>query len=240
MANNVPIHNANIARLARLLVDVPVGYTADEDIAANNGAVFSSSFREQCMAKGYEWVAKEILKYVPDKFDKLMSGLLVNNYGTLTSSSGSTTLPKDYIYFGSLVRSTASTPPYRYVPPEYKSLLDMDNLPDAKRVFTISGGTIYSYTRTNRVLTADDSIVLLFRYYKRERINPSTGALIAANTTDTRSSDITLNSIWFEAATQYAAYVALTSREGLVGVDGTPFLATANAEVQKGIENAVS
>lgn len=207
MADNVPKHNKNIVFLTELLQDPVSG--ADNGVkAATDGSVYSSTYRELCMADGYKWVGNEVIKRVADKdrVQDLISGLIVN--ATLSQVTAGIAVKSDYLETLAVVRSTSSTPPYKYILPSLKDQADMDNLPDLKRCYTIYGGVLYSYTRTNQKLTADNSISLIHKYFKLERINYDTGALIAANTTDSRTADITLNPQWFDSAVLYAAYLA--------------------------------
>lgn len=205
MADNVPKHNKNIVALTELLSDAVSG--ADNGVkASTDGNKFSSTFREQCMADGYSWLVSEVYRLRNQEAQLLVSGAVVSY--TLAQVTAGIAVPGDYLHPLIAVRTTASTPPYRYMPPNMKAQADMDNLPDAKRVFTVYGNKLYSYTRSGGNLTADNSVNVDLYYFKAERINYSTGALIAANTTDSRSSDITLESCWHIACVYYAASLA--------------------------------
>lgn len=210
MPDSIPKHNKNIVHLTEVLSDAVSG--GDNGVkAATDGARFSSTFREQCMADSYAWCVGEVIRRRPNDAKVVISGAVVSY--TLAQVTAGIALPADYLTPLSVVRSTAGTPPYKYIPPDMKGDADMDNLPDSKRVYTILGNTLYSYTRTNGILTADNSINLLLYYFKRERINYTDGTLIATNTADSRSADITLEPQFHEICVYYAGYLA-AMREG--------------------------
>ena len=116
-------------------------------------------------------------------------------------------IKKDYIENLRLARATPTKgePRYQYFEPSRKPEADTDNIPDLKRCYTIYGGTLYSYTRTNGVLTADNSINLSHYYFKKERINSTTGFILDPNT----APDITLDRRWYPACIAMAAFFCL-------------------------------
>lgn len=208
MANNCPIHNQNIVSLSNEIQD-PVTLATVISGSNEDGVKFSKTFREQVMAEAYQWAVEEVLRKVPDKTraQLLLSGAITT--GSLSQVTAGIAVKKDYLETLKVVRSTASTPPYEYILPSQKAEADMDNLPDAKRVYTIIGGTLYSYTRTNGVLTADNSITLTHYYFKRERISATDGTLGTINAT-VNSVDVMLDSRWHPACIQMAAFFALS------------------------------
>lgn len=195
MADNVIIHNKLTVRVRNVVEDIVTG--GDNGIiAATDGKIFSASIVNQRLLEAYAWIVNELVaKLGVPAASLVLSDSIVQQLNFSIASAG-TSVNKDYLFPVRLLQSAT------VFGLKIKSQLDADLDPYLDNGYAIDGGKIYVYQRVAGTLTLLNTGTATLHYLKADRIDPTTGAEVAVNTTP----DITLNSRWHEACIFYAAY----------------------------------
>lgn len=195
MADTTPISNYLNIRISHILEDIlTVG--ADNGVTATtNGNAFTASMRNEKLTEALGYLAKALInKFGSQGVEAQAEGLVATQSVTLASAG--TTVNKDFIAPIRLIKSTGLI--YHQ---GIKSHFDSDIEPLLDYGFAIEGNKVYAYERSAGTLSAINSGTATLYYIKNDRVNTSTGAVVATNT----APDTTVDPQWNEFVVMYAA-----------------------------------
>lgn len=195
MADSFPISNALNVAISVHLGDPVSG--ADNGIAASSDGVdFSATHRNLILQKAYNELAVRLINLYGAQTASIMcEGIRVQQ--SITFASGGTSINKDYITSIALLKSDNN---------EF-NLRDLNDLkqdldPYLDAGYAIEGGKLYAFQRSAGTLSQLTSGTGTLYYIKSDRLDVSTGAVIAVNST----SDTQIDGTWHNFLIEYSAY----------------------------------